>query len=374
MSNTNKQHAEGNMSLVGHLKEIRNRIALVAVALIVAFIVCFTFIKPFATKLLEMGQNFGFQYVYLSPSELITAYFKLSLILAVVIVSPLILAQIWGFLAPALTKREKKAIGPAFAGGLVFFFIGGAFSYVIAIPFMIQFLINYGQSDMIASAISVASYLDFMIGMVLTFGLVFEMPMLAFVLSNLGILTPEILRNLYESGARFFMWGYEAESERVMKLINKGIDLAYRKKILKDSRDAGLWNLCTFLLGYPTETAEELQSTIDMIYNHELVNTCTPSNFALKKNSILKDNTDSVGITDFTENGELHISYKYQSLTQTMEEVKSRRNAFERKYLEDTRNRLFAHSFTESDSILMYLVKYGRDYVRDYRLEYKRKI
>ena len=63
MSNTNKQHAEGNMSLVGHLKEIRNRIALVAVALIVAFIVCFTFIKPFATKLLEMGQNFGFQYV-----------------------------------------------------------------------------------------------------------------------------------------------------------------------------------------------------------------------------------------------------------------------------------------------------------------------
>lgn len=196
MSNNTKQHVEGNMSLVGHLKEIRNRIALVAVALIVAFVVCFTFIKPFATKLLEMGQKYGFQYVYLSPSELLTSYFKLSLILAVVIISPLLLAQIWGFLAPALTKREKKAIGPAFAGGLVFFFIGAAFSYLIAIPFMIQFLINYSQSELISSAISVASYLDFMVGMVLTFGLVFEMPMLAFVLSNLGILTPEILRKL----------------------------------------------------------------------------------------------------------------------------------------------------------------------------------
>ena len=196
MSKTTKQHVEGNMSLVGHLKEIRNRIALVAVALIVAFVVCFTFIKPLATKLLEMGQKFGFQYVYLSPSELITSYFKLSLILAVVIISPLLLAQIWGFLAPALTKREKKAIGPAFAGGLVFFFIGAVFSYLNAIPFMIQFLINYSKSDMIASAISVASYLDFMVGMVLTFGLVFEMPMLAFVLSNLGILTPEILKKL----------------------------------------------------------------------------------------------------------------------------------------------------------------------------------
>lgn len=186
--------------------------------------------------------------------------------------------------------------------------------------------------------------------------------------------TKEVLCNLYESGARFFMWGYESESERIMKLMNKGIDINFRKKILQDSRDAGLWNLCTFLLGFPTETSQELQSTIDVIYDHDLVNTCTPSNFALKKNSILKDETDTVGITDFSENGELHISYKYLSNTQTMEEVKAKRNDFEKKYLEDTRDRLFAHSFTESDSILMYLVKYGRDHVRDYRLSYKRKI
>ena len=186
--------------------------------------------------------------------------------------------------------------------------------------------------------------------------------------------TAEVLNNLYASGARFFMWGYEAESHRVMKLINKGVDLDHRREILRFARDAGLWNLCTFLLGFPTETWEELQSTIRVIYDHDLVNTCTPSNFALKKNSILKDETSTVGITDFKENGQLHISYKYQSDTQTMEEVKAKRNAFEKKYLEDTRERLFAHSFTESDSILMYLVKYGRDYVRDYRLTYKRKL
>ena len=186
--------------------------------------------------------------------------------------------------------------------------------------------------------------------------------------------TAEVLKNLYESGARFFMWGYEAESERVMALINKGIDLKFRKRILQDAKDAGLWNLCTFLLGFPTETQEELQTTIDVIYNHDLINTCTPSNFALKKNAILKDNISSVGITDFTQNGELHISYKYNSDSHTMDEVKKNRNTFEKKYLEDTRDRLFAHSFTESDSILLYVVKYGRDYVRDYRLKYKRKI
>lgn len=186
--------------------------------------------------------------------------------------------------------------------------------------------------------------------------------------------TPEVLQNLYDAGARFFMWGYEAQSERIMKLINKGIDLSYRQKILADARDAGLWNLCTFLLCYPTETSEELQSTIDVIYNHDLVNTCTPSNFALKKNAILKDEASSVGINDFTENGELHISYKYQSVTQTMEEVKKTRNSFEKKFLEDTADRLWAHTFTESDFLLMYLAKYGRDYVKNYRLKYKRKL
>ncbi len=184
----------------------------------------------------------------------------------------------------------------------------------------------------------------------------------------------EVLKNLYDAGARFFMWGYEAESERVMKLINKGIDLSYRKKILADSRDVGLWNLCTFLLCYPTETAEELQSTIDVIYDHELVNSCTPSNFALKKNAILKNEASSVGIEDFTENGQLHISYKYQSSVQTMEEVKKTRNAFEKKFLEDTADRLFPHTFTESDMLLMYLVKYGRDYVKNYRLKYNKNI
>ncbi len=67
---------------------------------------------------------------------------------------------------------------------------------MVALPFMIQFLVNFSTSDFIHSAISVASYLDFMIGMLLTFGVVFEEPMLAFVLTKLGILTPDILRKV----------------------------------------------------------------------------------------------------------------------------------------------------------------------------------
>lgn len=187
---------QANMSLVGHLREIRNRIALSVTALVVAFIACFAIIKPLANAMLQMGLDAGFQYVYLSPSELLTSYFKLALVLAIVVVSPLLVFEIWGFVAPALTRKEKRAIKPALLGGFFFFCLGALFSYMVALPFMIQFLVNFSTSDFINSAISVASYLDFMIGMLLTFGVVFEEPMLAFVLTKLGILTPDILRKV----------------------------------------------------------------------------------------------------------------------------------------------------------------------------------
>ena len=189
-----KKQEQGNMTLVGHLKEIRNRIAVSVIVLIVAFFVCFSIIKPLANGMLEMGLNSGFQYVYLSPSELLTSYFKLALILAVVVTSPVLIFQVWGFISPALSDKEKRAIRPALLGGIAFFCMGAAFSYFVALPFMIQFLVNFSQSDFIHSSISVASYLDFMIGMLLTFGLVFEEPMLAFVLTSLGALSPQVLR------------------------------------------------------------------------------------------------------------------------------------------------------------------------------------
>lgn len=186
--------------------------------------------------------------------------------------------------------------------------------------------------------------------------------------------TPEILKKMHDSGATYMMWGYESESPRIMELMNKGIDLSHRKRILADSAAAGIWNIVTFLLGFPTETDEELQSTINVIYDNSVVDTCVPSNFALKKNAILKNKTDSVNITEFHENGELHISYKYSSLSSTMEQVKERRNKFEKKFLADTADRLWPHTFTESDYLMFYLTHYGKEYVKNYRLKYKKEL
>lgn len=196
MSAKQREQEQGNMTLVGHLKEIRNRIALSVAVLLLAFIGCFALINPLANAMLQMGLDGGFHYVYLAPSEMLTSYFKLALILAVVFTSPILIYQVWGFVAPALTRRQKRAIRPALLGGMAFFCLGAAFSYAVALPFMIRFLVQFSQSDFIQSSVSVAAYLDFMIGMLLTFGLVFEEPMLAYVLTSLGILNPNVLRRV----------------------------------------------------------------------------------------------------------------------------------------------------------------------------------
>ena len=185
--------------------------------------------------------------------------------------------------------------------------------------------------------------------------------------------TREVLQNLHSAGAEYFSWGYEAESPRLLELMNKGIDPEIRSRILKDSYEIGMWNQCTFLLGYPTETPEELQATIDVIRNRELIHSCTPSNFALKKNAILGSEPESVGLSNITTKGDFHISFNYDSEGISMEEVKKNRLSFEQQFLVDTADTLWSLGFTDTDHMLLYIAHYGRDYVKDYRLPFKKK-
>lgn len=184
--------------------------------------------------------------------------------------------------------------------------------------------------------------------------------------------TKEVLQNLYNAGARFFCWGYEAESERVMKLLNKGIDCSYRKQLLRNAKDVGLWNHCTFLFGYPSETPEETQSTKDVICDHSLVDSSTPSNFALKKNAILINEVDEAGLENIKDNGDFHISCNYELNGKATRNIKKERMDFQNDFLRKNADRIWSIDFTDTDHILLYTSKYGAEWVRNYRLKYKK--
>lgn len=188
-----RRRRQEGQSIVDHLSELRNRLFVVVIAFVALSLGAFAFVKTITEVMLTMGTEAGFNFVYISPSEILVANFKVSLIISLVVDLPLILFELWAFAAPALTKREKIVVSLCLLAGLVFFAIGCYFCYRVAMPMMVQFLSNYSNSDLITASISFQNYLNFVVSMILTFGLVFEMPILAMLLSQFGILKPQFM-------------------------------------------------------------------------------------------------------------------------------------------------------------------------------------
>ena len=179
------------MTVTGHLKELRARVFRSVIAFVALSVLCFVFIQRFVDAALALSPNF--EYVYLSPSELLTSYMKLSIILGLVFASPAILWEVWAFVRPGLTKRETGSVRTAVIAGFFFFLLGMAFCYFLILPLTLDFLYNFNGSVDITANISFSYYMNFILGMLVAFGAVFEMPVLSYLLSRLGVLKPEVL-------------------------------------------------------------------------------------------------------------------------------------------------------------------------------------
>lgn len=180
--------------------------------------------------------------------------------------------------------------------------------------------------------------------------------------------TKEVLGNLYKAGFRIGLWGYEAWSERIMKMMNKGIDLSERIRILRDSREAGIWNNCLFIMGYPTETKEEIEKTISVMYEHrDIISSCTPSNFSLKKNAILMNFIGQNGLLGFETNGEFYTVLKDRIEGVPQSERREIRRKFHSDYIEANKHCLWPINYSDTDHILLYLSRYTCDFVSGYR-------
>lgn len=182
--------------------------------------------------------------------------------------------------------------------------------------------------------------------------------------------TREVLDNLYRAGFRIGLWGYEAASERIMDMMNKGIDTSERLRILRDAKEAGIWNNALFIMGYPTETMEEIEETISVINsNRDIMHSCTPSNFSLKKNAILMNYIGSFGLKGFETNGEFYVVLKDD--TEGVPQWKRReiRRDFHRDFIEENKHCLWPVNYSDTDHILLYLSRYDLEYVSGYRSE-----
>ena len=191
--NKNADSQGGNMSLTGHLKELRNRIVVSLVVLIVGVIVCFSYSERVVTLLTDIGVQYGYEFVYIRPQELLLVYFSISLIGALVIALPVIAYEIFAFCGPGLKKREKAFLLLAMIFGTIFFGLGVLFVYKIMMPFMLRFLISFSHQVIVSASISIQEYMTFMMSVFLIFGVIFELPVLSVILTGLGLIKPQWL-------------------------------------------------------------------------------------------------------------------------------------------------------------------------------------
>ncbi|MEM7355035.1 MAG: twin-arginine translocase subunit TatC [Acidobacteriota bacterium] len=188
------------MGLLDHLDELRRRLMRALIGFVVIFILCFGFSKPIYAFLAKPIYEFlppDSKLVFLGITDPFILYIKVAALAGLFLSSPLILYQVWGFVAPGLYKREKRMAVPFIVSGSLLFLGGGAFGYFIAFPFAVEFLLGVGEQ--FEPTITVTNYLSFLMTVILGLGVMFEMPTLIFLLSRLGVVTPRFL-------LRHFRW------------------------------------------------------------------------------------------------------------------------------------------------------------------------
>ncbi|WP_252209517.1 MULTISPECIES: twin-arginine translocase subunit TatC [Desulfovibrio] len=186
------------MGLMDHLSELRGRLVRCCLAVMVGFIACWAVVDPIfdalVAPLLSVLPD-GSHAIYTTLPEGFFTRMHIAFVAGVFVSSPAIFYQVWAFIAPGLYEEEKRSIIPVAVMSAFFFISGGAFCYFVVFPNAFAFFMSYA-TDTIVAMPKISDYLSFVLKLILAFGLVFEMPLFAFFLARMGIITAELMRRV----------------------------------------------------------------------------------------------------------------------------------------------------------------------------------
>ena len=210
-NDTDELQPEGNMTIIEHLTELRNRIFVIFAAFLVLFVACFT--RPFGSdtaNIAEIVYRFlqapladillerGGRMIFTGLHEGFFTQVKVAFFTALCITFPLMLIQIWKFVAPALYRNEKTAFAPFLAATPILFALGAAMVYYLVIPLAWQFFVsfeNIGGEGALPIEVEprISEYLTLVMRLMFAFGLSFELPVVLLLLVRAGLLTADSL-------------------------------------------------------------------------------------------------------------------------------------------------------------------------------------
>ncbi|ACE85846.1 twin-arginine translocase subunit TatC [Cellvibrio japonicus] len=189
--------------LLSHLVELRKRLLLCLMAFVLAFIACYLVAEQIYQFLMQplvdiLGEEPGRRMIYTGLHEAFITYLKLAFFAALFITLPLILIQLWKFIAPGLYRHEKRGLSLLFAMTPVLFVAGAALAYYLVFPLAWSFFISFETTGLdgnmpVQLEARVSEYLGLVIQLILAFGLSFELPVILLLLAHTGALTADSL-------------------------------------------------------------------------------------------------------------------------------------------------------------------------------------
>ena len=198
--------AEQTMTFWDHLEDLRKSILRMAGVYILTAVVLF-FFKDFLFDDVILapskrdfffyrlaGLDFSLSLVNIEVSAQFMIHMKVTFICALILTFPYLVFELWRFVAPALYEKEKGAVRGAFSFASVLFYLGLAVGYFIILPVMLNFFAGYQVSADVPNTFSLSSYISLFTSTIMTFGLVFEFPTIVAILSALGLVTREMMR------------------------------------------------------------------------------------------------------------------------------------------------------------------------------------
>lgn len=194
MSKKNKT-VDTEQPFISHLIELRDRLLRVIIAVLIVFLALFPFAnelysylaEPLLSHLPEGGTMIATEVTspFLTP-------FKFTLVLSIFVAIPVVLYQLWAFIAPGLYHNERKLVFPLLFSSTILFYLGMAFAYFLVFPLVFGFLIGVTPDGVVVMT-DIAKYLDFVLKMFFAFGIAFEVPIATILLVLSGITTPQSL-------------------------------------------------------------------------------------------------------------------------------------------------------------------------------------
>lgn len=186
----------GRMTLLEHLTELRKRLMVCVICLLVSFSLCLSRAEWFTDLLLTRGKQFSF--VYIAPAELLMSYIRIALAGGVVITIPVIVYHVWKFVKPGLRRVERLGFSLVLTMGLVLFCLGALFAFAIVLPILLGFFARLDTTNTVTAMVSVQEYISYVISTMLTFGVIFETPIVMIALTSIGLVKPKTLKKNFK--------------------------------------------------------------------------------------------------------------------------------------------------------------------------------